>query len=160
MIMRPVFFQGCLLLCVTATVLLAASEPPQKSNPAPKSEAPPQQVPAALERSLRGLRGAESGTLKRVSSDSLQKPFPKAQFVSLFFRKYPSEVVPTAPLKSNNLFVVQDDKVFHITDEKALSEYFVRHFPANADASLVTAGTESWLRLAQELRQDGFFEFA
>src|SRR5688572_10703289 len=127
--MRGAFFHICLQLCVVVPVVFGEGDPAKKVDPMSES------VPGALTRYLRALKGAELGSLSRVSSESLRGIFPKALFFSLQFRKYPSEVVPTPPLKSNNLFVVQDDKVVHLTSEADLSQFFVKQFPAKPDSA-------------------------
>jgi len=153
MLVRAKFFQTCLHLWVVMPMVIGAGDPQKKADPTPEA------VPGVLSRYLSEVKGAKWGSLSRVSSESLQTTFPKVQFFSLRFRKFPSEVVPTPPLKSNNLFVVQDDKVVHITTEADLSKFFVERFPAKPDPELVKAGTESWLSLAAVLSQDGFYEF-
>lgn len=144
-----------LLICHSFGVLPAAAGADEPAKKGPPQEA----IPAAVAQHLRDLKGAELGTLSRVSSESLQAAFPKTTFVSLQFRKYPSELVPTPPLAANNLFAVRDDKVVRISTEAELSKFFVERFPVNPDAAAVKAGTEAWLRLAAVLNQDGYYEF-
>jgi len=138
------------LLCGLAVPVASwGGDPPGQAD-----KPTPEEIPSVLTRHLQKIKGAELGSLSKVNTDSLQATFPKAQFFSLIFRKYPSEVVPPPPLKSNNVFVVQDDKVIHIPTESDLTKFFVANFPAKPDAEKVKAGTESWLRLASSLHQD------
>lgn len=118
-----------------------------------------QAVPAAIRQYLREVKGAEWGTLQRVTDQSLRTVFPQVEFASLRFRKFPSEVVPPAPLGSNNVFAARDKKVMRISTVGELSKFFVERFPARADEATIKAGTEVWLRLAAALNQDEFYEF-
>lgn len=149
--MRAVLVLAGLSFGVVPTTI-GADDPPKKGNP---QEA----IPAAVTQHLRDVKGAERGTLKRVSDEPLRVVFPKAEFASLQFRKYPSELVPQTPLKSNNVFATRDDKVVRISTEAELSEFFVERFPEKSDAATVKAGVEAWLRLAAVLNQDAYYEF-
>jgi hypothetical protein len=78
----------------------------------------------------------------------------------LRFNRFPVAGVPQPPLAANNVFVVTPDQAVHlITNSGGLQKFFhdALRLVETPDQA-VTAGT-AWLRLLQELHQDGFFRF-
>ena len=113
-----------------------------------------------LKADLATLKGAKGGQLLDIKEPVLAKSFKHSYFFVLRFRLYPVAIVPQPPLKTNNVFVVSDAELTHITDAKMLEEFFKKNLPAEVSGKAeVVDTTRSWLRLAQELHKDGFFEF-
>lgn len=113
-----------------------------------------------LQQQLATLRGAERGQVMRVAEDVLARAFPADLFYALRFRQYPVALAPPDPLAINNLFVVRPNgSVEHLPDVGALEAFFRAALrPVTADAQARDAA-RAWLYLAQEFRQDGFFQF-
>ncbi len=118
-----------------------------------------------LKADLATLKDAKDGRLLDIEDLDIKEPvleksFKHSYFFVLRFRLYPVAIVPQPPLKTNNVFVVSDAESTHITDEKMLEKFFKKNLPAEVSGKAKVAdATRSWLRLAQELHKDGFFEF-
>jgi hypothetical protein len=114
-----------------------------------------------LHQKLATLRGAERGQVMPVVEDVLARAFPGHLFYVLRFRQYPVALAPPDPLASNNLFVVRPNgSVEHLRDVGVLEVFFRAALrPVTTDAQ-AQDGARAWLRLAQEFRQDGFFQFS
>jgi hypothetical protein len=101
---------------------------------------------------------------KRLKLDDLQSPelrklFDRCDFFVLRYPRYPVEVVPVAPLRVSNVFMVCDGKVSRVSDESELQEFFLQRFPVATDDTVKADGVRAWLLLAQEFHQDGFVVF-
>jgi hypothetical protein len=113
-----------------------------------------------LERKLATLPGAERGRVVSIREGSLGRVFPGYLFYVLRFRQYPVALNPPAPLRGNNLLIVRpDDSVALMSDPEALEGFFRSTLPAATTAAMATEGTKAWLRLVEELNQDGFLQF-
>lgn len=117
--------------------------------------------PAILEYldSVGGVKLGKRLHLQLLQNDDLKRVFEGCQFGLLRYPRYPVEVVPVEPLRPNNLLVVCDGKVTRISDDAELKSFFLQHFPLSVDDEMRTAGVRGWLRLVQELHQDGFVQF-
>ena len=114
-----------------------------------------------LDRKLATLPGAERGRVVSIREGSLGRVFPEYLFYALRFRQYPVALNPPAPLRGNNLLIVQpDDSVALLADPEALESFFRSTLPAATTAAKATEGAKAWLRLVEELNQDGFLQFA
>jgi hypothetical protein len=97
--------------------------------------------------------------LDDLQSAELRKLFDRCDFFLLRYPRYPVEVVPVAPLRVNNLFMVCDGTVSRVSDESELQEFFLQRFPVATDDTVKADGVRAWLLLAQEFHQDGFVVF-
>jgi hypothetical protein len=114
-----------------------------------------------LERKLATLPGAERGRVVSIREGSLGRVFPGYLFYVLRFRQYPVALNPPAPLRSNSLLIVRpDDAVALLADPEALEGFFRSTLPAATTAAMATEAAKAWLRLVEELNQDGFLQFA
>jgi hypothetical protein len=77
----------------------------------------------------------------------------------VIFRQYPVARLAPEPLKSGNVFVVKREKVEPVSDVKALERFFADNLHPVKDESAARAAAEAWLRLSEELHQDGFYHF-
>jgi hypothetical protein len=92
-----------------------------------------------------------------IKEKYLSDLFPEHTFVSVRFPLWPVARVPAEPLKSQNLFVVGDDrKVTHLPDSKKLEEFFKATTAKMPNEKKVV---QAWLRLRMEYVQDGFYKF-
>jgi hypothetical protein len=96
-----------------------------------------------------------------ITDETLPRTFPEHSFLTLRFRQYPVAQMAPEPLKACNLFAVKKDgTVRHITGTKALEEFFRNTLGLVTDDHSAKNSTEAWLRLTEELKQDGFFKFS
>jgi hypothetical protein len=110
--------------------------------------------------SLKSVRLGKRVQLQPLGDDDLRTIFNQCEFFLLRYPRYPSEVIPVEPLRPNNLFAVCDRNVSHMSDGTELRDFFLQHFPSATNNEIRTAGIRGWLRLAQELYQDGFVKFS
>jgi len=112
----------------------------------------------AAKQKLEDLKGGY-GLLQPIKDEALGEVFPRHAFFSVLFRQYPVARVVPEGLKASNVFAVGADKVQVITDPRGLEAFFRAHLPAGAGDARLKQDARAWLRLAQQLRQDGFFRF-
>lgn len=93
--------------------------------------------------------------VKAINGD-VRKVFPDTHFVSVRYPLYPVARVPGEPFKSQNIVVVQKDKLKILTDPKELDSYFKDLKTKPAD--LIQAA-QAYGQLIQEFHQDGFYKF-
>jgi len=99
--------------------------------------------------------------LVRLIEKSLTRTFPEQRFFVLRFRQYPVARMPPKPLAANNLFAVnQNGRVSHLTDTKELENFFRAEMSRVTGVEAAKEAVKAWLRLSEEFKQDGFFEFS
>jgi hypothetical protein len=123
--------------------------------------APQNTARQALDRKLAEYRGAANGgEIVEVTHPSLTTLLPRHSVFVLRFRMFPVARQPQPPLSANNIFVVKPDQsVELITSAESLQKFFAAAIPNIDTAALAENACKAWLRLTQELRQDGFFRF-
>jgi len=95
-----------------------------------------------------------------IKDESLGRTLPQYVFIHVWFRQYPVARVVPEGLQATNIFAVsRDGKVKLVKDAKGLEDFF-----KNAGLMIKTDDqakdlARSWVRLSQELHQDGFFKF-
>ncbi len=96
-----------------------------------------------------------------ITDDTLAQTFLEYRFLVLGFRQYPVAHAAPEPLKGRNLFAVKKDgNVQHLTDTKALEVFFRNTLGLVSEGQAAKDSVEAWLRLTEELKQDGFFQFS
>jgi hypothetical protein len=112
---------------------------------------------------LARIPGAEKGQLGEVTDEAVARALPMYHFSALRFRQYPVARSVPPPLKPSNLVVEPPQGPAElITESKALEPVF-RAATALApvkDDSHARDAVKAWLRLAEELYQDGYFQFS
>ena len=86
---------------------------------------------------------------------------PKVTWVTLRYPVWPIAMPINPPLTTNNIFVLDETNkmVGHITDSTQLQTFFTQHLnPVRNEQDAKTA-LVLWLRMQQELAQDGMFQF-
>ena len=115
----------------------------------------------SLARKLAEFPGADRGQTTAITDPAIAKVFPTHRFYVLRFRQYPVAITPPGPLGSNNLFVAKPDgSVGHVGDAGALERFFQAALPPVTTADQAKDVAKAWLRLVEELHQDGFFQFS
>lgn len=101
-----------------------------------------------------------SGQILFIDDRALAKVFPQKLFYVLRFRVWPLAFSVPPPLRFNNIFVFdKGEKMTLITDSDQLKALFQKAVQAADDDSQKLV-TTAWLRLRQELVQDGMFSFS
>jgi len=102
----------------------------------------------------------QSGQLTYVDDDSIAKLFPAQLFYVLRFRQWPVAMPVPEPLSYNNLFILTKGKNLDlITDSAKLKAYFQENVKEERQEEKQKEVAKTWLRLAEELCQDGMFKF-
>jgi hypothetical protein len=107
---------------------------------------------------LKSIKG-ENARVAVIKDDALAKAFPKHAFVSVIYPQFPVARQSPEPLQAGNVIAVPSEgKVVPLSDVKQLEKFFVEKAP-KADAKVGETILNAWLRLSQELAQDGFYRF-
>jgi hypothetical protein len=145
-------------LAVALGVVLAqpaaarAAAPPGDSD----SEEPSR---TALNAYLAQIPGAESGRVSAITENPVAEVLPSYHFYAVHFRGYP--IKAPSPLRDNNLFLVSPDgQVKRLADVQALESLFRSALPPVKDDPHAKTAVQAWLRLVQEMYQDGYVQFA
>ncbi len=112
-----------------------------------------------LDKYLAKTPGTDRGQVAALTDEpAIKKEFPKFEYFVLRFRQFPVAIAPPEPFQSNNVLAVNaKGEVEALSDKAALEKFFkanaapVKQQPSNL--------MRSWLRLSQELHQDGFYQF-
>src|SRR5262245_49889390 len=111
----------------------------------------------ALDAYLAKVPGAQAGRVVPLTDVDLQV-IPGHKLYAVRFRGYP--VKPPKSFKNSNLFAVSTaGMVKRLSDGKALKEFFRENLPAVTSDKEAKAALRAWLRLAEELHQDGYYQF-
>lgn len=94
-----------------------------------------------------------------ILDETLNGALPGYVCFSVWFAQYPLAISAPEPLKSANILVVKDGTVKVITDAADLEKLFKSSLKPVTSASEAKAAVYAWLRLSQELHQDGFLKF-
>jgi hypothetical protein len=148
-------FGATLLLWLAGRV--AAVLAPEKDKPSDDDAAKAQQV---VNDDLNHLKAA-GFTMQQVKDEAVQRSFPKYHFFGVFFRQFPVARLTPEGLNSANLYAVGPDaKPQLLKEPKQLEDFFKTNLsPAKTDDAAKDAA-RAYVRLAEELHQDGFFKFA
>lgn len=109
---------------------------------------------------LAGIPGAASGRVDELTDDALGRALPGYQFSTLRFRQYPVALLAPDSLRHSNVIVEPPAVPARAIVDDAELGAFLRSVlaPARDEAAIKDAVT-AWLRLSEELHQDGFFRF-
>jgi hypothetical protein len=101
----------------------------------------------------------EHGQLAPLNDERLAALFPKREFFTLRFRQWPVAFEVPKGLSAGNVCVLAGDKVTLISDASQLEAFFQKQLaPAKRDDEQ-QAAVLAWLRISQEMHQDGFYRF-
>jgi hypothetical protein len=101
----------------------------------------------------------QAAQVRAIDDPAVYRALAGCLCYAVIFRQYPVARLAPEPLKSGNVFVVKQDKVEPISDAKALEKFFTDNLRPVKDDAAARDAVEAWLRLSQELHQDGFFQF-
>ena len=146
---------GAGAVCLALIGFALGADEPKKGGPGEDL----QKAEAQVKEYLGKLDGGQTGRVTPIKNEALAKLFPKYSFVAVIFPQYPIARISPKPLSSANVFAVPRDggKPQPITNTKELEKFFKEHLIAKGKDGESPAA--AWLRLSQELAQDGFFRF-
>jgi hypothetical protein len=126
------------------------------------SAAPSADDVAKAEKAVKDYLAKVKGSAAKVEyvkDDAVQLVFPKTLWFSVRFPQYPVGRVPPKGLKASNVFAVGGDgTVTPVTDHKELDKAF-GDVKAKSDDTAKTV-VRAFVRLTEDLHQDGFYKFA
>jgi hypothetical protein len=97
---------------------------------------------------------------KRVENEALASALPKHHVFAVMYPLWPLPVQPPEKLKSSNLLVAgPDGKVTVITSQKELADFYQAALPAAKEEKQMKDAALGWLRLVEQLNQDGYYTF-
>ncbi len=142
------------LALLTASIGLAEAD---------KEEALPEALAKAKDLVSKELtkQNANAGRTLPVQSDAVSKVLADYQFVGVVFSPYPVARPAPKGFKQGNVYAVSKDGTLTLmTTAEELQKFFAEHAAPAKDEKPAKDALAAWLRLTQELSQDGFFEFA
>jgi hypothetical protein len=132
----------------------------KEAAPAQKGLSPAQEAALKQVKALLAEHKAAGAHVEVITDKATNATFSKATFVVVRFRQWPTAVRPPEKLKSQNVFAVTGPQSAEQLASTADLEKFFRaktgpiKGPGQAKTILM-----AWLRLSQELVQDGFYTF-
>jgi hypothetical protein len=101
-----------------------------------------------------------SATPLAIEEPALKRALPGCHFFSVRYRQWPVAIAPAKGLRSSNLFAVTPDgKVTVCSEGKDLEKFFKASLPPATTEAQIKDSARAYLRLAEELHQDGFYKF-
>jgi hypothetical protein len=141
-------------LALPAAVLLAVAGPARADDDVKKAV-------QAMRDQFKGLQGIDDKLIGPMTEEYLARALPGQLCFSVIYPQFPVARVPPEPLKARNDFVVdREAKVTHVTDADGLKKFMTANLKPVKDDAGARDAVQTWLRLSQELYQDGFFQFS
>src|SRR5262249_37005275 len=105
------------------------------------------------------IKGTNAGVTP-IKDELIEQVLPKTTFFAVRYRQYPIAMKTPEGLKASNVCAVgPDGKVQILTDTDGLLKFFQANLTAAKTDDQVKDATRAWLRLSQELKQDGYYKF-
>jgi hypothetical protein len=150
-------FRSLILLLAVAPVAWSADEVEPKKKKLSKEDI--EKAEKAVKGHLDKLK-ASHGKTERVDDAALDKTVPGYAFFTVMYRQFPIARQLPEGLKSANIFIVGADiKPKLINSAKDLEKFFKDNVRGVTSESKAKDAARAWLRLSQELHQDGFYKF-
>lgn len=114
---------------------------------------------ARIEVRLKEL-SARFGTVVPIKDDELGRLFPSHTFFAVRFRMYPVAMAAPEPLQSRNLLIApKEGPLIQLNTPKQVESFFRANLKPLEKEAAQRDAVRGWLRLSEELTQDGFFKF-
>ncbi len=114
---------------------------------------------ASFDNYLKG-KNIAGGNIGPVVDETLRQAFPKHVFYVLRFRQFPVAREVPPGMSASNIFVVNpDNSVKSLLDTQAAKNFFQAAYPPAKSDDTLKLAARAWLRISQEWRQDGFYQF-
>ncbi len=121
------------------------------------------QIARQEQKKLEGLlarRKSNRAIVYPIAAESVAQTFPAYLVLAVRFPQYPVAIRPRAPLKPQNLFIVdKNGELDQVTDFKGMEDFFRAHTGLVLKESKARQVARAWLAMSQELSQDGYFTF-
>jgi hypothetical protein len=154
-IVGTLVLSGALALAFV-TAGIAAAVPAEKGK---QTDEDVKKAEKAVTDYLEKIKGKDAARVAHVKDEALEKTLPDYIFFAVLYPQYPVGRQPPEGLSASNVLAVdKDGKVKVIKDVKVLEELFKANVTAKDEAKAKDAA-RAWLRLSQELVQDGFYKF-
>jgi hypothetical protein len=99
--------------------------------------------------------------VRQVREEALARVFPAFLFFSVRFPQYPVAIRPRAPLRAQNIFVMDSEgELEQLYDLKGLEDFYRQHFRRALKEPAARDAVRACLALCVALVQDGFFKFS
>lgn len=95
-----------------------------------------------------------------ITDETVSSIMPSHVCFAVLFPQFPVGIAAPAPLKSSNILAVKNGKVEAITDMAQLETFMKDNLKPVTNEREARAAAYTWLRLSQELHQDGFLKFS
>jgi hypothetical protein len=106
-------------------------------------------------------RKAKNYVLRRVGGDAAARALPANLVFAVRFSHYPVAVRPPAPLRLNNLFILEKDGQWqHVYDFQGLHAFCKDNLGRVLKEEDARNVARAWLEMSQELIQDGYYKFS
>lgn len=102
---------------------------------------------------------AHNPRVKPISDVAVTRSLPGYAFFAVLFIQHPVGTSSPKPLKSSNVLAVKGARVEPITDVVELETFVKANLRTIKDEDGRKAAAVAWVRLSQELHQDGMFTF-
>ena len=155
--MRKLIRVSLAILCGLSWAGAAAAAPlPEKKKLTPEEIA---KCAAAVKEYL-AQHKADAGMLQLVKDEAIERVLPSYATFNLWFRQYPvARAIPQGFAAADILVCDAAGKVQLLKNAKELTDFFKANLPAAKTDAEVTEAGRAYVRLAQELHQDGFYKF-
>lgn len=141
-------------------VLLALAAPTRGDDAEPvKKKLADKKAEKAIKEYLDKVK-ATGGTAKKIDDKAVAKVLPSHHFYHLLFRQYPVGRVPPKGLKASNVLALgPDGKAQALTTVAEMERFFKANAKGLTTDAKRTEAARAFLRLGQELFQDGYYTF-
>jgi hypothetical protein len=147
----------CLALLLAVAPVALADEVEPKHAKLTKEQR--EKAEAAVKKYVEDAK-ATNGKLALITDEKLEKSVPAYLVYSITFRQFPIARALPAGFKAANVIVVnKDNKPKVINTQKDLQKFFQTNLAAASTDAKLKDAARAYVRVAQELHQDGFFSF-
>jgi hypothetical protein len=99
--------------------------------------------------------------MQEVKDEPVGRAFPKHVFFGVYFRQYPVARLTPKGMNASNVYAVgPDGKAQLLKDATELQGFFKRNLAPAREENPAKDAARAYVRLMEELHQDGFYKFA
>jgi hypothetical protein len=129
------------------------------STPAADPKPDTAKAEKAVKAELKKLKG-DYAQVTLIKYAPLRRALPGHVFFGVLYKQFPAGRMPPRGLKPSNVFAYGPEGKVHVfTEPRKVIQFLKDRLVAGTDDDRVKDAARSWLRLTQEFKQDGFYEF-